>query len=129
MIGANSNPRTLKAFEQLFEAVPGDLNQIIEEIDALDVRVTELEPNYIVITSDDSPYTAANNDYILCDMDAGPVDVVMPTSGRLSVSRKHITGGANALTLIGTINGEVDPEILFDGSCATMAHIAEWRYV
>lgn len=111
------------------ESVTGFANGLSDQIDIIEDRLDELEPQYIEIDNADSPYTGANNDYILVDMDAGPVDVVMPTSGRLSVSRKHITGGANALTLIGTINGEVDPEILFDGSCATMAYIAEWRYV
>lgn len=113
------NPRTLKSFEQLFEAVPAELNVIIEATDGL-------QHQFIPISSTDSPYAAANNDFILVDTNSGPVDVIMPPSGRVSVSRD---GEPNALTLIGTVNGEVDPEILFDGSCATMAFITEWRYV
>ncbi len=98
----------------------------IEEVSRI---VNTLGSSFKEIGSGVSPYPAIDGDFLLVDMDAGDVDIVLPSSGKVSVSRKHTTGSANALTLIGTVNGEVDPEILFDGSCATMAYITEWRYV
>jgi len=82
--------------------------------------------SYVSIDNADSPYAASSGDYIIVDMSAGNVTVTLPASGRVSVSRD---GAANTLTLSGTVNGEVNPEILFDGSCASMAYITEWRYV
>ena len=97
-----------------------------DQITAIEIRVTELEPNYIVITSADSPYTAANNDYILCDMD-GDIDIVFPDDGRFFVSRK---GQSFDLTLLETVSGKVSPKILFDRSTAAIAKIVDdWRFV
>ena len=36
------DPRTLQAIEDLFEAVPANLNGIITDINALEVRIVEL---------------------------------------------------------------------------------------
>ncbi len=120
------DPRTLQAIEDLFEAVPANLNGIITDINALEVRIVELEPNYIAIDATDSPYLAANNDDLLVDMGLGPVDIVFPASGRFSVSR---LGSSNDLTLLETVSGDENPLILFDRSTASMAYITEWRWV
>jgi hypothetical protein len=120
------NPRLLQAFEDLFAAVPGDYNLLVAEINDLDARVTALEPQYVTITSADSPYQANDMDYILCDMD-GDIDVLVPISGRFWVSRD---GASNTLTIVGTINDCVDPEILFDGTSRTFAKIVDdWRVI
>lgn len=134
------DPRTLQAVEDLFEAVPQDLNEIIDEINilelrvevnefdiaALDVRVTELEPNYIPIDSTDSPYQAANNDYLLVDVNGGDVIINFPADGRFWVSRK---GDPNDLTLNETVSGDLNPLILFDQSTAGLFKVGtEWRW-
>ena len=74
----------------------------------------------------DSPYYAKDGEYILCDMSAGDITVVLPPEGKLWVSRK---GASNTLTLQGTVSGTVDPTINYDGSTAALAYITEWRYV
>jgi len=108
------------------EEVTRYINENTSNNGSLEDRVDELEPQYIVIDATDSPYTAANNDYILCDMSLGNVNVTLPASGRLHVSRD---GVPNTLTLIGTVNGTINPTIAFSGSCASMAYITGWRYV
>lgn len=118
--------RTLQAMEAVFEVVPSELNSIITDFNALEVRVTALEPNYIAIDATNSPYTAADNDYLLVDMSLGDVDIVFPAFGRFSVSR---LGEINVLTLLETVSGDLNPTIDFDRSAATMAFITEWRYV
>ena len=87
---------------------------------------TNNAPVFVSIDNTTSPYAASDNEYILVDMTAGDVDVTLPASGRLWVSRD---GATNTLTLIGTVNGTVNPTINFDKSTATMAYITEWRYV
>lgn len=98
-----------------------------DAIDANTARIVELEPQYRVVTSADSPVTAANNDYILADMSTGDVIIALPADGRLHVSR---SGASNTLTLEGTIEGEVDPTIVADGDSPALAFIGtEFRYV
>lgn len=102
------------------------VNNEIADLSDVEDRLDELEPNFVVVTNAESPYAAANNDYILADMSSGDVTITLPSSGRLSVARD---GVLNTLTLTGMVNGDVNPEILFDGSTASMAFITEWRYV
>lgn len=126
------DPRTLQAVEDLFEAVPGNLNGVIEDLNALEVRVTQNEadilktlPVYISITSEDSPYQASDMEYLLCDMSVSDIDVLFPTEGRLWVSRE---GSSNELTMQETINGSVNPRILFDNTARSFAKInGNWR--
>ena len=81
---------------------------------------------FLSISASDSPYQASSGECILADMSSGDINVLVPTSGSFCVSRK---GEPNSLTIVGTVNGEVNPEILFDGSTASMSYITEWRYV
>ncbi len=97
------------------------------QIDALDVRVTELEPAYTVITSANSPYSISNNEYVLADMSISNIIIVLPGAGRHFVSR---SGASNTLTLQGTVEGETDPLIVADGDAPALAFIgSEYRYV
>ena len=89
-------------------------------------QVNELYPVDKTVTSSLSPYTASSGQRILCDMSGGSITIVLPSSGALAVSRK---GASNTLTLQGTVNGDVDPTILYDGSTASLAYFGtEWRY-
>jgi hypothetical protein len=98
-----------------------------ETIDSILDRLDELEPQFVTKDNTDSPYSAKNMDYILADMSLGDLDIILPSSGRVFVSR---FGGSNTLTLIGTVNGVVDPIIVADGDAPAMVFIgSEWRYV
>lgn len=89
-----------------------------------------LTPSDKELSFSDSPYQALPGQCLLADMDLGSISILVPINGgEFCVSRKHTTGSANALTIIGTVNGEVDPEILFNGSTASMRYMTEWRYV
>lgn len=89
-------------------------------------RISELEPEYRVVRSSDSPVLAMNNDYILAKMD-GDITIVPPSSGRFSLTRD---GSGFTLAISGTVEGEVNPVIVSDGDSPTMAYIGEeWRYV
>jgi hypothetical protein len=103
----------------------------IEEVTRISNRAdsssSAVTPTYVFITSANSPYTASDNEYILADMSLGDIDINLPTSGRLVVSRK---GEDNDLTLNATVSEEENPLILFDKSTASLAKIGnEWRWV
>ena len=120
------NNRSIVWIEEVTRRV-NDANNGLDSIPAIIDRLDELEPNFIVIDNTDSPYQAANNDYILADMSLGDVTVNFPTSGRFSVSRD---GADNDLTLNETVSECATPLIRFDKSTATMAKIVnDWRYV
>ena len=109
------------------EEVTRRVNDANDDVGSTEDRLDELEPNYIVIDATDSPYAAANNDYLLADMSVGNVDVTLPALGRLSISRD---GASNTLTLVGTVNGVTDPTIVADGDAPALAFIGtEFRYV
>lgn len=113
-------PRPMRWIEEVSRIVNTNNTSITDRLD-------ELEPQYVVITNAESPYAASNNDYILCDMSTGNIDVTLPASGRLHVSRE---GSTNTLTLIGTVNGVANPTIVATGDAPALAFIGtEFRYV
>jgi hypothetical protein len=66
-------------------------------------------------------------DYILADMSTGDIVVVLPSEGRVWLTRD---GGSNNLTVQGEVNGVTDPSIVGDGDAPAMASIdTVWRYV
>lgn len=110
-------------FEELDRVINEDSTNIV----TLTLSVSALEPSYTLIDSTDSPYSASDNDYLLCEMSAGSITVVLPSEGRLHISRD---GASNTLTLEGTVQGEIDPTIDNDGDGPSLAFIGtEWRYV
>ena len=96
--------------------------------ESVEACIDALTPKYKTIDNSSSPYQATGGECILVDMSAGDMDVIVPINGGdFCVSR---LGASNTLTIIGTVNGTVDPKILFDGSTASMAKIVDdWRYV
>jgi hypothetical protein len=120
-----ADPRTLKAFDDLFRAVPGDLNAIDARVTQNETDIAKTLPVYVSITSADSPYQASDMEYLLCDMSITDIDVLFPAEGRIWVSRE---GASNTLTMQETINGMVNPLILFDNTARSFAKIGEnWR--
>lgn len=94
---------------------------------SIESRLDALEPQFVVKDATDSPYSAVDMDFILADMSAGDLTIVLPSSGRVWVSR---SGSSNTLTLQGTVNGVTNPTIVSDGDAPAMAYIGtEWRYV
>ena len=88
-------------------------------------RLDELEPQYRTIDSNDSPFQASNNDYIMVDMSVSDVDILVPTEGRFFVTRE---GSSNDLTIVGTVNGVINPKILFDNTARSFAKFDDgWR--
>ena len=92
----------------------------------LETSVLDLQPAYSPISSANSPYTASNNEYVLADMSTGDVDILPPPNGRFYISRK---GASNALTILATVNGTLNPTVDSDGDSAALAFIGEWRFV
>jgi len=108
------------------ETIESAINGANADRVTLGARVTELEPTYNVITSADSPYSIANNEYVLADMSTGSITIVLPGAGRHYVSR---SGASNTLTLQGTVEGEVNPTVISDGDSPDLAFIGtEYRY-
>jgi hypothetical protein len=102
-------------------------NGLNDRIEQNEADIAELEPQFRVVTSADSPVAAANNDYILADMSTGDVTITLPANGRLSVTR---SGASNTLTLTGVVNGVTNPTIIGDEDAPSLAYIGtEWRYV
>jgi hypothetical protein len=103
------------------------IEEVTRVLNSSNTTATDATPSFVSITASDSPYAGTDNDYILCDMSGGDIVVQLPASGRLWVSRE---GGSNTLTLQGTVNGTVNPEIKYSGNAAAIAYIdSEWRYV
>ncbi len=76
-----------------------------------------LAPPAKSIDNADTPYQAAAGDCLLVAMSSGDVNVLVPVNGGgFCVSR---VGAANDLTIVGTVNGNANPKILFDGSTAS----------
>lgn len=101
-----------------------EIERILTDTNA---NVANLTPVYVSKDNSDSPYSASDMEYVLADMSAGDLTIVLPSSGRVWVSRK---GASNTLTIQGTVNGTVDPTINFDGTAVAMAYIStEWRFV
>lgn len=97
-----------------------------ETIDTINNRLDALEPQYVTKSSADSPYSAANMDYVTADMSSGDLTVVLPSTGRLWVTRD---GSSNTLTLQGTVSGATNPTILFNNTTVALFHNGtEWRY-
>jgi hypothetical protein len=103
------------------------VNTDLSDLTALSVRVAALEPQYVTKGNADSPYSAVDMDYVTADMDgSGDLIVVLPSTGRVWITRD---GSSDTLTLEGTVNGVVDPTILFDGTTVALWHNGtEWRY-
>lgn len=126
--------------QTFFEETERLVNKSKDEIDILELQVAALQaelssiradlagvvPSYSPITNADSPYQAKKLDYILADMSAGDVTIVLPGSGRVAIHRK---GASNTLTITGTVNGTVNPTIVGDGSIMNVAYMTEWRDV
>lgn len=120
--------RTLKAFEDLFKAVPGDYNALVTEINSIDDRVEVLEPQYEPITSADSPYQIEEGDVLLVDKSGGDVTLLLPTTG--SWFKFVVKSDLNTLTVQGTVSGEVDAEFYFEGTGRQAVKVdGEWWWV
>jgi hypothetical protein len=107
--------------EQITRVYNSDISGILDEI-------AGLKPTFVTISSTDSPYSASSHECITVDMSTGDVTVVPPTNPEFpfSISRD---GALNTLTIQGTVNGDVNPEIAFDGTTATLFwNGTEYRY-
>lgn len=86
-------------------------------------------PTYPEVGTGDSPYQLLDNQFITVDMSGGDFVVILPSESSFGVGISR-EGAENSLTIQGTVNGEVDPEILFDDTGIRLfKNDTEWRYI
>ncbi len=125
------DPRLIQAFEDLFYLIPDELNDAVLELQGavgsyiapslnqLQALVAGLFPKELQWdASKGASITLPDNTRLVVDMSAGDVNVVLPDSMTLGASISRIGGDDNTLSITGTINGETDWEICFEGSTA-----------
>ena len=137
-----ASPRLFQAVKDLFDAVPGDYNSLVTEINLIDDRVTVneaaisdhedrisvLEPQYEPITSADSPYQILEGDVLLVDKSGGDVTLLLPTTG--SWFKFAVKSDLNTLTVSGTVSGETDTVFYFEGTGRQAVKVdGEWWWI